>query len=108
VRLSSRVGGRVAKIFVAESQLIEAGQKVLELEMPELDAQRAQLVAERSAAEAVLARLVNGSRDQEKAAAKAAVEAQQARLARENEERQRMLAEKKRQAGAREKSGAVP
>jgi len=34
--------------------------------------------------------------------------AQQARLARENEERQRMLAEKKRQAGAREKSGAVP
>jgi len=80
VRLSSRVGGRVAIIFVEESQLIEAGQKILELEMPELDAQRAQLVAQKEAAEAVLAKLEKGSREEEKAAAKAAVEAAQARL----------------------------
>lgn len=82
VRLSSRVGGRVAKIFVEESQLAEAGQKIMELEMPELDAQRAQLVAQKEAAEAVLKKLENGAREQEKAAAKAAVEAAQARLAR--------------------------
>jgi multidrug efflux pump subunit AcrA (membrane-fusion protein) len=80
VRLSSRVGGRVAKIFVEEAQLIEAGQKILELAMPELDAQRAQLVAQKEAAKAVLAKLEKGSREEEKAAAKAAVEAAQARL----------------------------
>src|SRR5262245_52981915 len=54
VRLSSRVGGRVAQLSVEESQLVEAGQKVLELEMPELDAQRSQLVAQKEAAAAVL------------------------------------------------------
>src|SRR5204862_6556920 len=82
VRLSSRVGGRVAKIYVEESHLVEPGQKILELEMPELDAQRAQLVAQKEAAEAVLAKLEKGSREEEKAASKAAVESAQARLAR--------------------------
>jgi len=82
IRLSSRVGGRVSKTFVEEAQPIEAGQKILELEMPELDAQGAQLVAQKEAAEAVLAKLEKGSREEEKAAAKAYVEAAQARLAR--------------------------
>src|SRR5262245_56210969 len=50
--------------------------------MPELDAQRAQLVAQKEAAEAVLERLENGARAEEKAAAKAAVDAAAARLAR--------------------------
>jgi multidrug resistance efflux pump len=80
VRLSSRVGGRVARIFVKESQLASAGQKILELEMPELDAQRAQLVAQREAAAAVLAKLEKGSREEEKAASKAALDVAQARL----------------------------
>ena len=75
VRLSSRVGGRVAKVLVKESQLVEPGQTIVELEMPELDAQRAQLVAQKEAAEAVLARLEKGSRDEEKAAAKASLAA---------------------------------
>src|SRR5438046_1897253 len=82
VRLSSRVGGRVAKLLVSESQIVEPGQTIVELEMPELDAQRGQLVAQRDAAEAVLARLEHGARAEEKGAAKAAVDSAAARLAR--------------------------
>jgi multidrug resistance efflux pump len=82
VRLSSRVGGRVAKVLVNEAQIVEPGQTVVELEMPELDAQRANLVAEKDAAEAVLTRLRNGPREEEKAAAKAALEEATARLSR--------------------------
>jgi HlyD family secretion protein len=80
VRLSSRVGGRVAKVFVNESDMIEPGTVIVELEMPELDAQRAQLVAQKEASEAVLEKLERGPREEEKAAAKAAVEAAKARL----------------------------
>src|SRR5437762_491975 len=61
VRLSSRVGGRVAKVLVSESQIAEPGQTIVELEMPELDAQRGQLVAQKEAAAAVLMRLENGA-----------------------------------------------
>ncbi len=81
VRLSSRVGGRVAKVLVSESQIAEPGQTIVELEMPELDAQRGQLVAQKEAAEAVLMRLEHGPRAEEKAAAKAAMESAAARLA---------------------------
>jgi multidrug resistance efflux pump len=70
----------VEKVLVKESQIVEAGQPIVELSMPELDAQRAQLVAQKAAAEAVLARLESGSREEEKAAAKAAVAVAQARL----------------------------
>jgi multidrug resistance efflux pump len=80
VRLSSRVGGRVSKVHVSESQTVEPGQPIVELEMPELDAQKAQLVAKREAAEAVRRRLDKGPRDEEIAAARAAVAAQQARV----------------------------
>lgn len=79
VRLSSRSGGRVSKVFVSDGQLLAAGQKVLELEMPELDAQHAHLVAQRAAANAVLAKLKEGPRKEEVAAARAAVAAAQAR-----------------------------
>jgi HlyD family secretion protein len=81
VRLSSRVGGRVAKVFVKESQIVEPGQSIVELEMPELDAQRDQLAAQKAAAEAVLDRLRHGPRPEEKAAAKAAMESAAAKLA---------------------------
>jgi multidrug resistance efflux pump len=80
VRLSSRVGGRVSKVYVSDGQLLEAGQKVLELEMPELDAQYAQLEAQKQAAEAELAKLVNGPRKEEIAAAQSALDAANARL----------------------------
>jgi multidrug resistance efflux pump len=80
VRLSSRVGGRVAKVLVKESQMVEPGAEIVELEMPELDAQRAQLVAQQQAAEAVLKKLKHGARVEEKASAKAAADAAKARL----------------------------
>lgn len=82
VRLSSRVGGRVTKVLVKESDLVDAGQPVLELEMPELDAERKQLEAQVASAKALLARAENGPREEEKAAAKADVAAAEARLAR--------------------------
>src|SRR5262245_52572738 len=71
VRLSSRVGGRVVKLLVNESQMVEPGQTIVKLEMPELDAQRAQLVAQKEAAEFVLEKLRSGAREEEKAASKA-------------------------------------
>ena len=80
VRLSSRVGGRVRKVFVRESQVVEPGTAIVELEMPELDAQRLQLVAQRSAAEADFERLQNLARPEELAASRAAVAAAKARL----------------------------
>jgi HlyD family secretion protein len=67
---------------VNESQMVEPGQAIVELEMPELDTQRAQLAAQKEAAEAVLEKLKNGAREEEKAAAKASVDAAAARLAR--------------------------
>ncbi len=82
VRLSSRVGGRVAKVLVRESDVVEPNQPIVELEMPELDAQREQLVAQKGAAEAIVERLENGARVEEKAASKATVDAAAARLAR--------------------------
>jgi len=85
VRLSSRVGGRVTKVLVNESQLVEPGQVIVELEMPELDAQRGQLVAQKEAAQAVLERLQNGPRPEEIAAAKGSLDAAAARLARMRE-----------------------
>ena len=82
VRLSSRVGGRVSQVLVDEGDMVRAGQAIVELEMPELDSQRAQLEAQLQAAQAVLAKAEAGARPEEKAAAKAAVAAAQARLAR--------------------------
>jgi multidrug resistance efflux pump len=82
VRLSSRVGGRVTKVLVDEGTRIDAGTPVLELEMPELDAQHKQLEAQVAAAKAELAKAIAGPREQDKAAAKANVAAAEARLAR--------------------------
>lgn len=81
VRLSSRVGGRVTKVFVRESDIVEPGQPVVELEFPELDAQRAQLAAQKEAEAANLAKLEHGPRKEEIAAAKAALDSASARLA---------------------------
>lgn len=80
VRLSSRVGGRVSKVMAEEGDILERGQPIVELEMPELDAQRAGLVAQKEAAEATLRKLENGPRKEEIEAARAAVAAAQARV----------------------------
>lgn len=81
VRLSSRVGGRVVRLFVEEGDLVEAGQPILALEFPELDAQRKQLEAQLAAARAVLAKADKGPRDEELAAGKAMVDLAAAALA---------------------------
>lgn len=78
VRLSSRVGGRVAKLQVREGDLVQPGAIILTLDLPELDAQKSQLEAQIAQSEAVLLRLKNGPRTEEIAAAKAAKDAAQA------------------------------
>src|SRR5688572_23229550 len=75
VRLSSKVGGRVKAVLVREGDLAQPGQRLVELEAPELDAQRQQLVARLQAAEARRDRAVAGPRNEEKRLAKAAMQA---------------------------------
>jgi multidrug resistance efflux pump len=72
VRLSSKIGGRVAKVAVTEGELVKPGQPLIYLEAPELEAQREQLQARLRAAEALLEKAYNGARPEEKAAAEAA------------------------------------
>ena len=79
VRLSSKIGGRIKAVFMTEGRVIEAGQKIVELEAPELQAQRVQIEAQLAAAEATLDKLVAGARTEEIAASAASVRASQAR-----------------------------
>jgi multidrug resistance efflux pump len=79
VRLSSKVGGRVARVAVAEGEFVEAGRPLVYIDLPELQAQREQAEARLQAAYADLDRLRNGARVEEKSAAKAAVDAAEAR-----------------------------
>jgi multidrug resistance efflux pump len=79
VRLSSKVGGRVARVAVAEGDLVRPGQPLVYLEVPELQAQHEQTQARLQAAEADLDKAKNGPRPEEKAAALAALESAQAR-----------------------------
>ena len=80
VRLGSKLGGRVASVFVAEGDVVEAGQILARFEAPELQAQQQQLQARLQAAEAELDRARNGARSEEIAATRAAVEAARAAL----------------------------
>jgi HlyD family secretion protein len=80
VRLSSKVGGRVAKVAVAEGDLVSPGQPLVYLEAPELQAQRAQAQARLEAASADLDKARNGPRAEDKAAARAALKSAEARL----------------------------
>jgi multidrug resistance efflux pump len=80
VRLASKVGGRIEKVLVDESEQVAAGQPLVVLDSRELRAKREQLEARLAAAVAARDKADAGPRPQEKAAAKAAVEAAQARL----------------------------
>ena len=83
VRLSSRVGGRVAKVLVERRRRsVEPGSRSWSWRCRSWTPSGQQLVAQMAAAEAVLAKAENGPREEEKAAAKAAVDAAAARLAR--------------------------
>jgi multidrug resistance efflux pump len=81
VRLSSKVGGRVKKVAVAEGDLVRPGQPLIYFECPELEAQRDQALAKLRTLEATRDKAYSGARSQEKAIARAQVESAQARLA---------------------------
>ncbi len=94
VRLGSKIGGRVAAVNVFEGDLVGPGRTLIEFAAPELKAQLDQARARRDAAAANLARLEKGSRDEEKAQAKAQTAEREATLARAREDyrrAQRML-----------------
>jgi HlyD family secretion protein len=73
IRVGSRVGGRVARVFAQEGLPVKVGDLLLELEPFDLAAQRQFAEAERSAAEQALQQLVAGLRPEE-------IAQQQARL----------------------------
>jgi len=73
VRVASRYGGRVRKLFAQEGDSLKAGQSVAELDAAELPARRDRLAA-------LLAELEAGPRKEEIAAAKAEWETQLAQL----------------------------
>src|SRR5438105_1349446 len=52
VRLSSKIGGRIKAVLVREGDVVQPGQRLIELEAPELTAQRLQLMARIHAAAA--------------------------------------------------------
>ncbi len=81
VRLASKTGGRVSKVFVADGDYASVGQTLVELEAPELQARQSQLEAQLRAAEAKLLEAKNGPLPEEIEAAKAAVAIAEAKLA---------------------------
>jgi multidrug resistance efflux pump len=79
VRLGPKVGGRVAEVLIREGDLIQAGQLLVRLEAPELEAQHEQWLARVQAKSAALDKMRSGARAEEREAAEAAAEAAQAR-----------------------------
>jgi HlyD family secretion protein len=80
VRLSSKIGGRVARVAVAEGDLVSAGQALVYFDVPELEAQYEQMKARLQAAEADLDKTRAGARTEEKSSSRAAVASARARL----------------------------
>ena len=60
IRVGSRVGGRVAKVYVAEGQEVSAGQPLIELEPYDLLEREQQAARTLAAREADFQRLSNG------------------------------------------------
>ena len=65
VRLGSKIGGRVAEVCVTEGDIVEPGNVLVRLEVPELEAQRDQCQAKIRSLEAELTKAKNGPRVQE-------------------------------------------
>ncbi|QDT02143.1 Multidrug export protein EmrA [Rubripirellula lacrimiformis] len=80
IRLGSRVGGRVAHVYVTEGETVESGAKLIELEPFDLLEQEAQLQFSLAAREADYKRIESGYRVEEKAQAKSKLEQLQARV----------------------------
>jgi multidrug resistance efflux pump len=73
IRLASKAGGRIAELYVSEGQTVEAGQRLVRLDVPELKAQHAQAKAQLDQARAALAKAERGPRPEELDAAHAAL-----------------------------------
>jgi HlyD family secretion protein len=72
IAVASRIGGKIAKLFVQEGQVVRKGQALVEFEEPELDARRKELRAAVDHAAADLLALKNGPRKSEIERAEAA------------------------------------
>ena len=66
LRLGSKVGGRVAEVFVREGDTVDEGKPLVRFDAPELKAQREQLAQRLAAAKAELEKAESGPRPQEK------------------------------------------
>jgi multidrug resistance efflux pump len=82
VRLSSKVGGRVARTEIREGAIVTPGQPLVVFDAPELRTQLLQCQAKLAAAQADLDRTRNGPRYEEKESARAALASADARYQR--------------------------
>lgn len=71
IRIGSRVGGRVARVRIAEGQAVRSGELLIELEPYQLRELHAQATGELAGVHADFTRLCNGFRPEEIAQAKA-------------------------------------
>ena len=78
VRLASKIGGRIKSVEVIEGDVVEPGDVLVRLEVPELEAQLEQAKARLLAAQAELDKAISGPRPEEKEAARAQVSAAKA------------------------------
>jgi multidrug resistance efflux pump len=72
VRLGSKVGGRVAEVFVKEGDRVEANRQLVRFAAPELEAQHEQWTARKRQAEVTFQKAEAGPQPEEKEAAWAA------------------------------------
>jgi multidrug resistance efflux pump len=80
VRLGSKIGGRVAAVLVNEGDIVQPGQALVRIDVPELEAQKAQWEARLRQMEADLEKQKNGPRAEEIAQAKSDLASAQADL----------------------------
>jgi multidrug resistance efflux pump len=73
IRLGSRVGGRVERVYVKEGQQVRAGDLLVKLEEFDLRSRKAEAAANLTVWQAELTRLQNGFREEEIAQARARV-----------------------------------
>ncbi len=75
IHVGSKVGGRIAEVFVKEGQQLKTGEPLIRFDSYDLTAKRSDAVAAIQAAEANLQKLQNGFRPEEIAEARAEAEA---------------------------------
>lgn len=76
--ISAKVPGRIANILVTEGDQVEAGQQLIEMDSPEINAKLNQALAGRDMAQSQLDKANNGARPQEVGQAKASWQGNQA------------------------------